>query len=110
MKWYLMAFRKAFDFNGRARRKEFWMFQLFNIIFLIAIAILEVSLGFPNTSPIQLVYNIIILIPALSLSVRRMHDIDKSGWFILIPIYRFFLEIREGDLGYNRFGEDPKQI
>jgi uncharacterized membrane protein YhaH (DUF805 family) len=106
MKWYLIALRKYVDFKGRARRKEFWYFTLFNtlIAFTLAFTGLYVGFEFLNT-----IYSLIVLLPGIAVGVRRMHDIGKSGWYSLIPIYNIILACREGDAGENRFGNDPKR-
>jgi uncharacterized membrane protein YhaH (DUF805 family) len=100
--WYLMAFKKYFEFSGRARRKEYWMFVLFNFI-------VGLIIGFFKLHVLILVaYQIFVLIPTFSLAVRRCHDVDHKGWWILLPIYNFVLMCYPGNVGANRFGPDPK--
>ena len=86
MNWYLLVLKKYADFNGRARRKEYWMFVLFNIIFAVAAMVLDNLLGL-NFDPIPygtiyMLYALATLIPSLAAAVRRLHDIGKSGWMI----------------------------
>ncbi len=123
MNWYLRAIKNYVNFSGRARRKEYWMFFLFNMIFGTVAAIIDriigsdiafmgVRLGY---GVIGIAYSTFVLIPSLSISFRRLHDIDKSaGWLFigLIPvvgaIWLFVYSILAGTPGDNRFGADPK--
>lgn len=57
---------------------------------------------------ISTVYSLAVLVPSIAVAVRRMHDVNKSGWFILIPIYNLILAVTEGDKGSNQYGPDPK--
>ncbi|MDA3864777.1 MAG: DUF805 domain-containing protein [Deltaproteobacteria bacterium] len=114
MDWYLKVLNKYAVFEGRARRKEYWMFVLFNIIISFVISLLEQMAGM-QISVLSLLYSIFILIPGLAVSVRRLHDTNKSGWFILlslIPIAGFIILLiffaEEGNSGPNRFGPSPK--
>lgn len=120
MNWYLKALRQATDFNGRARRKEYWMFFLFNFLFSIAAAILDNILGlaFPQAGygPIYVIYALTMLVPGIALLVRRMHDLGKSGWWAFIAfvpliggIWLLVLLCTEGNKGTNEYGEDPKE-
>ncbi len=113
MNWYLDVLQKYAVFNGRARRKEYWMFILFNSIFSFGIAFIEGVVRGPalqeGAAPIfGSIYGLLVLIPAIAVGVRRMHDTDHSGWFLLIPIYNLILACTEGTRGPNRFGSDPK--
>jgi Na+-translocating ferredoxin:NAD+ oxidoreductase subunit E len=103
MKYYFEVLRKYTDFNGRARRPEFWFFYLFNII----LSIIPSLFGFEILSSI---YALFILIPSVAVGVRRMHDIGKSGWYILIPVYSFILALKKGDEVTNKYGEVPVVI
>jgi len=103
MDYYLVAFKKYATFQGRARRKEYWMFFLFNCLIYFVI-------GFVGSSELSLLYYLVVLIPSIAVAVRRMHDVGKSGWFVLIPIYNFILAITEGNKGENEFGPDPKTV
>lgn len=105
--YYTMAFKKFAVFEGRSSRKEYWMFYLWNIIIMIILRILEIIFGIDLGSDegiLVSIYQLIILIPSLSLAVRRMHDVNKSGWFIFIPIYNLILFLRQGDFGDNEYG------
>jgi len=104
--WYVTVLKKYAEFNGRARRSEYWYFTLFNLIISIALQFVDNSLG---TAFISLIYSLAVLIPGLAVSVRRMHDVGKSGWYILIPIYNLILACTEGQEGPNEYGPDPKR-
>tara|TARA_Y100000814_G_C12232995_1_gene368965 strand:+ start:21 stop:407 length:387 start_codon:yes stop_codon:yes gene_type:complete len=82
MKWYLKVIQNNYaNFNGRACRKEYWMFFLIHMLFLITWMII----GIINDSPLIFgIYILITIIPNLAVTVRRLHDINKSGWFLLI--------------------------
>lgn len=115
MKWYLQVFKNYAKFEGRARRKEYWYFALFNnlaIILIVAIqAVLSTTLSnsaFAVLSWLMPTYFLIALIPALAVSVRRMHDVGKSGWYMFIPIYGLILSLTDGESGRNRYGTNPK--
>ncbi|WP_452219883.1 DUF805 domain-containing protein [Lacinutrix salivirga] len=113
MKWFLKVVRDNYaNFSGRARRQEYWMFFLFHIIFLYGSMFISGMLAGATDTPafmiIYVIYAFGILIPALAVSVRRMHDVGKSGWYMLIPIYSFILAVTEGETGPNQYGPDPK--
>ena len=120
MSWYLEAFKKYAVFSGRSRRKEYWYFVLFNIIVSIVLAGIDALLGtFSSSSNIGLlsgIYGLAVLIPTLALTVRRLHDIDRSGWWILIglvpligAIVLLVFAVMEGTPGNNRYGPNPKE-
>ncbi len=105
MNWYLTVLKKYADFNGRARRKEYWMFALFSTI----ISILLIILGaVAQIRFLDNIYSLAVLIPSIAVGVRRMHDTNHSGWFILIPFYNLYLACVNGDVGENKYGPDPK--
>ena len=116
--WYFEALKKYAVFNGRARRKEYWMFALFFLIFIIVAAIIDVALGTTTEDGAGIlvtVYILAMILPGLSVSVRRLHDLGKSGWFYLINFIPFIgaiwflvLMCTEGNRGNNNFGADPK--
>ncbi len=119
MKWYLEVMKKYAVFSGRARRKEYWMFVLFNIIFAIAAVILDNILGIAienvGYGPIYLLYVLAVLLPGLGVTIRRLHDVGKSGWFIfisLIPIigglWLLVIFCTDGNPGDNKYGPNPK--
>ncbi len=107
----LMPLKKFADFNGRARRKEYWMFILFFNI--ISIPVKKLDELFFSTSEggdnvLESILIITFFIPILAVIIRRMHDVGKSGWYFLIPIYNLILALTEGEKGFNKYGPDPK--
>ena len=127
MKYYLKVLKNYAGFSGRARRKEYWMFVLFNLIFAIAAMVLDnilgttfkmdTAYGFQEVPYgwIYLLYSLVVLIPAVAVTVRRLHDTGKSGWMFLIifipiagAIWLLVLMCMEGNRGPNKYGEDPK--
>ena len=111
MNWYLGVLKKYAVFNGRARRKEFWMFLLFNfVVFFVLVFIEEMIAKSSSRSILAIIYNQAIWVPTITVGVRRMHDTDHSGWWLLFPIVNFVLMFTKGTRGKNRFGLDPKAI
>ena len=107
--------------SGRARRKEYWMFVLFNMIFAIVAMILDNVLGIAiegvGYGPLYGLYVLAVLIPGLAVSVRRLHDVGKSGWMILISlipligaIWLLVLMVTDSNTGENEYGQNPKDI
>ncbi|WP_394132729.1 DUF805 domain-containing protein [Shewanella maritima] len=118
MDWYLKVLKQYFDFGGRARRKEYWMFYLINTIISIAITLVEMGIGtYDEVSGYGIfssIYSLLVLIPSIAVSVRRLHDTDHSGWWLLllfIPIlgWLFLLVVfcfnSKED---NEYGPNPK--
>ena len=119
MSWYLRVLKKYAVFSGRARRREYWFFLLFNILASIVLAIVDGVLGTLNQEAglglFSGLYSLAVLIPGLAVSVRRLHDTDHSGWWILIgfvpllgAIVLLVFMFMGGTPGDNRFGPDPK--
>jgi uncharacterized membrane protein YhaH (DUF805 family) len=121
---FVSALEKYSIFSGRARRAEFWGYTLFCALFSILLQILaryyfnlagaavenseSMNLGLMSFSYIA--DTVIFLLPSFAVSIRRMHDCGKSGWYLLIPIYGWIiLPCTEGARGPNRYGPDPKQ-
>ena len=119
MNWYLEALKKYVVFSGRARRKEYWYFVLFNLIASIVLALVDGMTGsFDTESGIGLlgaIYALAVLLPSLAVSVRRLHDTDRSGWWLLLAfiplvgaIILIVFFVLDGTAGDNRFGANPK--
>ena len=105
MNYFITVLSKYATFTGRARRAEYWYFALFSTIISIVLGFIGGLINFPALST---VYTLAVLLPSIAVGVRRMHDVGKSGWFILIPIYNIILACTAGDTGPNEYGEDPK--
>lgn len=90
------GFQNYANFKGRASRAEYWWWVLFTVILGLVGSSIHLSLG--NAA------SFVTLLPTLAVAVRRMHDVDRVGWFTLVPIYNFILGVRQGDAGENRFG------
>jgi uncharacterized membrane protein YhaH (DUF805 family) len=101
MNYYLKVLQNYATFSGRARRSEFWYFFLFNFI-------IGFVGGLTKMPIISTIYTLLVLIPGIAVGVRRMHDVGKSGWFLLIPIYNLILACTDGINGDNEYGADPK--
>ncbi|NQX86140.1 MAG: DUF805 domain-containing protein [Flavobacteriaceae bacterium] len=108
MKWYLKVLKQYADFSGRARRKEYWMFFLFNIIFSYFLALFPIMIDMSGLMVLGTIYSFIVLIPSIAVAVRRMHDVGKSGWYCLIPIYNLILACTDSEPGSNKWGANPK--
>ena len=119
MNWYLKVLKQYGDFRRRSRRKEYWMFALFNAIFTIIAIVLDNSLGIAierlGYGPIYGLYAIVLLVPGLSVSIRRLHDIGKSGWMLLlllIPIVGaiwLLVLMAINSSPENKYGLNPKE-
>lgn len=106
IEWYKkVVFENYANFNGRARRAEYWWFTLMNIIVSFVFGFVCGLIKMPNLSGL---YSLAVLLPSIGVAVRRMHDVGKSGWYILIPIYNLILAATEGERGENQYGPDPK--
>ena len=101
------VFDKYRTYTGRARRKEFWHFYLFVGIILFGSYLLD---RLTNNFDLAALIIGVVLTPMMSVATRRMHDVGKSGWFLLIPIYNLILACSPGTKGDNKFGPDPKQL
>ena len=127
MEWYLKVMKENFsNFSGRARRKEYWMFTLIYIFVIIIAMFLDGALGlgfdmgYGVTAPYGWIYFIVALlhlIPTLGVLVRRLHDVGKSGWFMLISlvpiiggIWLLVLLCTDGDSSENAYGPSPKSV
>ncbi len=103
--YFLKVVKDYKNFSGRARRKEFWMYALAYFILSIIVGVVANMINFPFLTTIL---TLVLLVPSIAVGVRRMHDVGKSGWFILIPFYNIYLCVIEGDKGSNEYGTDPK--
>lgn len=112
------AFRKYATFIGRARRSEFWWFTLFLAIVSLIAGLLDAGIGADvsdGTGPVQLLVSLALLLPNIAVTVRRLHDTDRSGWLFLVTlipligwIFWIIWCVKDSDPGSNRFGFSPK--
>ena len=130
MNWYLAAFRKYADFSGRARRMEYWMFTLINTAIMFALAMVATMLGIGGGAVagdggaiagafagmlLPMLWGLVTFLPGLAVSVRRLHDTNRSGLWVLVAFIPFIgaivllvLMLIEGAPGSNQYGENPK--
>ena len=120
MSWYLQALKKYAVFSGRSRRMEYWYFVLFNIIVSIVLGVIDGLLGtsgsYAGAGLLSGIYGLAVLIPSLAVTVRRLHDTDRTGWWILIAlvpligvIVLLVFALLEGTPGDNQYGPNPKE-
>lgn len=118
MNWYIKVLQKYAVFSGRARRKEFWLFVLFHIIFVIALGVVDFVIGTSNFAYglglLSLVYVLAVFIPGIAVTVRRLHDKGLTGWLALLGlvplvggIIMLVLMALAGNQGDNVYGPDP---
>lgn len=119
MEWMLMPLQRYADFSGRSRRKEYWMFLLGVVIVAIVLGLIEGATGLAGMvgpyGPLSALLLLGIIVPSIAVQVRRFHDQDKSGWFVLIgfiPLIGGIIVLvfmcLEGTKGPNQYGDDPK--
>ncbi|WUH90425.1 DUF805 domain-containing protein [Streptomyces sp. NBC_00433] len=115
MHWYVDVLKKYAVFRGRARRREFWMFSLFNVVAVVVLGGIGLGVGTPPALIPYFLYLAAMLVPSLAVTARRMHDIGRSGWFTLIGFFPMLggiallvLTCTEGDGVPNAYGPSPK--
>ena len=117
MNYYIQALKKYATFSGRSQRKEFWMFCLFNALIGAILAIIDIALNTKYGGNIVLLYSLAIVIPSIAVTVRRLHDTGRSGWYFfleMIPIIGFVVLLifmtQDSQPGPNKYGSNPKEI
>ncbi|MGH6656078.1 MAG: DUF805 domain-containing protein [Actinocrinis sp.] len=112
MNYYVGVLKNYAGFSGRARRAEYWQFVLFNVIAMVVCLVIDLAIGSPI---LYIVYLVAVLVPSLAVAVRRLHDTDRSGWWILFSLVPLVGGITllvfmclEGTRGDNKHGTDPK--
>lgn len=120
MQYFLHVLKNYAVFKGRARRREYWMFALFQGLFGIVAWGIDYFLSggeILNNGTVSSLYSLALFVPSLAVNVRRLHDVNKSGWFMLIVfvplvgvIWLLVLDCTAGDLGPNQYGQDPKDM
>lgn len=112
MHWYVDVLKKYAVFGGRARRTEYWMFTLFNVVISVVLFLIGRAIDF---TLLQSLYALAVLLPSLGVAVRRLHDTGRSGWWVLIGLVPFLGAIVllvffciEGQSADNEYGANPK--
>src|SRR5262245_30785986 len=112
MNCYLAVLKKYAVFHGRAGRKEYWYFALFNVIISMALAVID---GIIGMGLLGVLYTLVVLIPGIAVSVRRLHDTDRNGWWLLIAlipligaIVLLVFMVQDSKPGENQYGLNPK--
>jgi uncharacterized membrane protein YhaH (DUF805 family) len=129
LEWALLPLKRYADFSGRSRRKEYWLFALLVIVIALALALVT-GAGAMLMNPasalqtgglgigmiLLFLFWLAIIIPSIAVQVRRFHDQDKSGWFVLLNFVPYIGSLivlvfmcLEGTRGPNRYGPDPKE-
>lgn len=121
MNWYLDVLKNKYaTFTGRAQRKEYWYFVLFNMIISFILAGIDLQTGMLNIElgigVLTSIYGLAVVIPGLAVCIRRLHDTNRSGWWILILLVPFigsfvliFFMVSNSDAEANKYGANPKQ-
>src|SRR5215217_4387371 len=119
MSWYLEVLKKYAVFDGRARRKEYWMFFLINFVIVVVLSLIDGLIGTFNPQAgvglLQGLYSLAVLIPSIAATVRRLHDTGRTGWWILIGlipviggIVLLIFMVLDSEPGTNEYGPNPK--
>ncbi|MBE1442392.1 DUF805 domain-containing protein [Paenibacillus sp. OAS669] len=113
MEWYMKVIKNYAGFEGRARRQEYWMFVLFNVIISVVLSLLSYITSL--FSILSMLYALAILVPSIAVGARRLHDTGRSGWMLLIgliPIIGSIILIvfmcQDSQAGDNQYGPNPK--
>jgi uncharacterized membrane protein YhaH (DUF805 family) len=121
MNWYFNVLKQYAVFKGRARRKEYWFFILFNLIASVVLTVIDFMTGLLDAELgiglLSGLYSLAVLIPSLAVTVRRLHDTDRSGWWLLIglvpligAIVLLVFMLLDGTPGDNQHGANPKGV
>lgn len=121
MHWYVDVLKKYAEFGGRAGRQEFWMFVLFNFLATLVLGFIDVATGLASEQTgiglLSGLYSLGVLIPYLAVSVRRLHDTGRTGWWLLIvlipligPIVLLVFMVLDSEPGQNQYGLSPKAL
>ena len=121
MKWYIKVLKQYSDFSGRAGRKEYWMFVLFNTIFIVTAMLIDnvlgTTIGGMGYGFFYVLYTLAVFVPAVAVCIRRLHDTGRSGWYFLVAfipviggIWLLVLMVLDSRPGENRYGPNPKGV
>lgn len=115
MDWYMMVLRRYFEFDGRSQRAEYWFFALFNLVIGFILGIVDGVIG--TGGLLGMVYMLAILVPSVAVSIRRLHDTGRSGWWLLVSfvpivgvIALIIFFVQDSQNGPNAYGADPKRV
>jgi len=119
LSWYLEVLKKYAVFDGRSRRSEYWYFVLFNFLISTALTLVDLGIGAynkkANVGLLSTIYGLAILIPSIAVGIRRLHDTNRSGWWLLIAlipivgtIVLIYFLVLDSDAGENQYGANPK--
>ncbi|GAA5524406.1 inner membrane protein YhaH [Microbulbifer aestuariivivens] len=120
MYWYFKVLQNYFNFRGRAPRREYWFFVLFNLLFALALSVIDTVTGLYSAEYgigyLGGIYALFVLLPSLAVTVRRLHDTGRSGWWILvslIPLLGYLILLAfmvfGSEASTNRFGPNPNR-
>lgn len=114
MEWYIKALKNYVGFEGRARRREYWYFTLCNVLVALALAVID---SLMDSSLLTALYSLAVLLPGLAVTVRRLHDTGRTGWWLLVGlvplvggIVLLVFVLLDSEPGTNRYGQSPKQV
>lgn len=115
MEWYLGVLKQYAVFTGRSRRKEYWMFVLFNFIIAVVLGFVEEAIG--SSGILGGIYALAVLLPSLGVGIRRLHDTGRTGWWLLIglipligTIVLIVFMVQDSQPGANEYGPNPKLV
>lgn len=119
MQWYLQALKNYAVFSGRSRRKEYWMFSVFNMLVGFCLGFIAGLTGHSGVEGVvalvTILYGLAVIIPGIALTMRRLHDTGRHGWWLLIvlvpiigALVLLFFMVQDGNATQNEFGPNPK--
>ena len=115
MNFFIEALQKYADFSGRATRQQYWMFMLFYILIYIGLSLIETAFGSSGIGILSLLFTLGLLVPSIAILARRLHDIGKSGWWMLLAliplvgaIIVLVFTILDSEKESNQYGESTK--
>jgi uncharacterized membrane protein YhaH (DUF805 family) len=112
MNWYMKVLKQYVDFSGRAQRMEFWIFALINFLIMLGLSIVDAMIGLGFLAPL---YGLAVFLPYIAVGVRRLHDTNRAGWWLLIglipligAIILIVFFVQDSQPGPNEYGPNPK--